>query len=82
MGGSPLTLACAVLIAGCDSPFAAKLAVIRAVKTIADEAGVHIGIRKFAVRCNIVSNLHTACTWRVILSAGIFNAGTTLSLHR
>lgn len=34
---------------GCDGPFAAKLAVIRAVKTIADEAGVHIGIRKFAV---------------------------------
>jgi len=34
---------------GCDSPFAAKLAVIRAVKTIANEAGVHIGIRKYAV---------------------------------
>ena len=44
-----IDICCVSIVTGCDSPFAAKLAVIRAVKTIANEAGVHIGIRKFAV---------------------------------
>lgn len=34
---------------GCDSATAAKLAVARALKTIAMEAGVHVGVRRFAV---------------------------------
>jgi TATA-box binding protein (TBP) (component of TFIID and TFIIIB) len=46
---------------GCDGPFAAKLAVIRAVKTISEEAGVHIGIRKFAVRSTHTLNM-SACS--------------------
>jgi TATA-box binding protein (TBP) (component of TFIID and TFIIIB) len=34
---------------GCDGPMAAKLAVCRALKAIADDAGIRIGIRRFAV---------------------------------
>ena len=34
---------------GCNSPTAAKLAVIRALKTIAFDAGVHVAVRRFAV---------------------------------
>ena len=34
---------------GCDSAIAAKLAVARAIKTIAIESAVHVGVRRFAV---------------------------------
>ena len=34
---------------GCDGPIAAKLAVVRALKLISEDAGVQIGIRRFAV---------------------------------
>lgn len=34
---------------GCNSPQAAKLAVARALKTIAEDAGVHVAIRRFSV---------------------------------
>lgn len=34
---------------GCNGPIAAKLAVVRALKSISQEAGVHIGVRRFSV---------------------------------
>jgi hypothetical protein len=54
------------LCSGCDSPMAAKLAVARALKTIAQEAGVHVAVRRFAVSSNFVSNMHTPCPQHVV----------------
>ena len=34
---------------GCDGPIAAKLAIVRALKAIAIDAGVQIGVRRFAI---------------------------------
>ena len=45
---------------------AAKLAVARALKTIAQEAGVHVAVRRFAVSSNFVSNMHTPCPQHVV----------------
>lgn len=44
-----LSLPCFPAKTGCDGPMAAKLAVVRALKSISEEAGVHIGVRRFAV---------------------------------
>lgn len=52
---------CITRYVGCDSPMAAKLAVVRSLKTIAQEAGVHVAVRRFAVSSNFVSNMHTPC---------------------
>jgi len=52
---------------GCDSATAAKLAVARALKTIAIEAGVHVGVRRFAVSSNFVSNVRIPCPHHGVL---------------
>jgi hypothetical protein len=57
-------------VAGCDSPTAAKLAVARALKTIAMEAGVHVAVRRFAVSSNFVSNMHIPCPQHSVFCAG------------
>ena len=58
---------------GCDSPAAAKLAVIRALKSISEDAGIQIGLRRFCVinqvgaitlgarlDCNKFADVHSA----------------------
>jgi len=58
---------------GCDGPMAAKLAVVRALKAISEEAGVQIGVKRFCVinevgavamhaklDCDAFANAHSA----------------------
>ena len=62
--------------AGCNGPMAAKLAIVRALKAISEEAGVRIGVRRFAV-----INQVGAVAMRAKLDCDAFANGHSSSSH-